>query len=236
MPEDKIYGYIYKIVNDFNNKIYIGQTSTSLEDRFARHCRDKGSSNQNKEAIDNLIQTIGKEHFQIIEIEKVSIMELDEREMYWIKYYDSFYNGYNRTLGGQGGRKYSEEEILSALNLYNQGYPIKEIEKKTGIDRATIFKYRKYQNIPIRSLTLHQKQQSINNLKLASISNQIPIENITLKIQYSSKKEALCDMIEKGYSKAKDWHNIRASLDKTLNGEQKTFLNFQWRYIVNDRL
>lgn len=43
-------------------------------------------------------------------------------------------------------------------------------------------------------------------------------------------------MIEKGYSKAKDWHNIRTSLDKTLSGEQKTFLNFQWRHIVNDRL
>lgn len=236
MSENKIYGYIYKIVNDFNDKVYVGQTSTLLEDRFARHCRDKSLSNQNKEAIDNLIQTIGKEHFQIIEIEKVNIMKLDEREIYWINYYDSFYNGYNRTLGGQGGRKYSEKEILSALNLYSQGYPIKEIEKKTGIDRATIFKYRKYQNIPMRPLTLHQKQQSINNLKLASISNQIPIENITLKIQYPSKKEALCDMIEKGYSKAKDWHNIRASLDKTLNGEQKTFLNFQWRYIVDDKL
>ena len=73
MPEDKIYGYIYKIINDFNDKIYVGQTSTSLEDRFARHCRDKSSSNQNKESIDNLIQTIGKEHFQIIEIEKGNI-------------------------------------------------------------------------------------------------------------------------------------------------------------------
>lgn len=29
---------IYKIINDFNNKIYIGQTTETLEKRFARHC------------------------------------------------------------------------------------------------------------------------------------------------------------------------------------------------------
>ena len=30
---------IYKIVNDINNKVYIGKTSRSLEERFAEHCR-----------------------------------------------------------------------------------------------------------------------------------------------------------------------------------------------------
>lgn len=27
---------------------------------------------------------------------------LNEREIYWIKFYDSFFNGYNMTLGGDG--------------------------------------------------------------------------------------------------------------------------------------
>lgn len=234
MPENKVYGYIYKIINDFNNKVYIGQTSTTLEDRFARHCRDKSTSNKKSEAIDNLIQTIGKEHFQIIEIEKISIMELDNREIYWIAYYDSFYNGYNRTLGGQGGRKFSEQEILYALDLYSQNLPIKQIESITGIDEVTIYRYRRFQNIQKRKTAEHQIQQDINNLKKATLAKQIPIENITLQKIYSSKKEALCDMIEKGYSKAKDWHNIRAPLDKALQGYQKTFLGFQWRYVIND--
>ena len=185
----KIYGYIYKIINDFNNKVYIGQTSTSLENRFKRHCRDKSHSNQNEEAIDNLIQTIGKEHFQIIELEKVSIMELDDREIYWIKYYNSYYNGYNRTLGGQGGRKYSEQEILYALELYTQNLSMKEIENLTGIDRSTISKYRRFQNIAPRKETEYQLQSSITNLKKASLANQIPIENITLQKIYSSKKD-----------------------------------------------
>ena len=40
--------------------------------------------------------------------------DIDEREIYWIKYYDSFNNGYNSTIGGKGGNTYAkktEEEM-----------------------------------------------------------------------------------------------------------------------------
>ena len=33
-------GFIYKIINDINNKIYIGQTANSLEERFKQHKKD----------------------------------------------------------------------------------------------------------------------------------------------------------------------------------------------------
>lgn len=188
---NEIYGYIYKIINDFNDKVYVGQTSTSLEDRFARHCRDKVVGNKQEESIDYLIQTVGKEHFQIIEIEKVNIMELDSRESYWISYYDSYRTGYNRTLGGQGGRKFSESEILYALKLYSQNLPIKQIEIITGIDETTIHKYKRFQNVPKREITEHQIQQAINNLKKATLAKQISIENTSLQKIYSSKKR-LC--------------------------------------------
>jgi len=31
---------------------------------------------------------------------------VNEREKYWIKFYDSYYNGYNATLGGEGRKEY----------------------------------------------------------------------------------------------------------------------------------
>ncbi|MDE5830197.1 MAG: hypothetical protein K2H53_00350, partial [Clostridia bacterium] len=37
-------------------------------------------------------------------IEKVPVADLDEREIYWINYYDSFKNGYNSTEGGKGNK------------------------------------------------------------------------------------------------------------------------------------
>lgn len=32
--------YIYKIINDINNKIYVGKTDFSIEKRFKEHCND----------------------------------------------------------------------------------------------------------------------------------------------------------------------------------------------------
>lgn len=225
-----LYGYIYKITNDFNDLIYVGKTTETVKSRFNRHCRDRKSSRMYG-SIDNLIQTVGREHFNVEEIEKVPRELLNEREQYWINYYDSFYNGYNRTLGGEGNLIYTSEEINKALDMYYNGASMTEIQEKYGLHHSTLHKYRKMLNLPKRKVTEHELQSSILNVKKATEANQIAIENITLQRIYSSKKEALCDMIEQGYSKAKDWHNIRAPLDKALSGEQDTFLNFKWRYI-----
>ena len=230
MEENKIYGYIYKITNDFNDLIYVGKTTETVKSRFNRHCRDRKSSRVYG-SIDNLIQTIGREHFNVEEIEKVPRELLNEREQYWINYYDSFHNGYNRTLGGEGNLIHTSEEINKALDMYYNGASMTEIQEKYGLHHSTLHRYRKILNLPKRKVTEHELQSSILNVKKATEANQIPIENITLQRIYSSKKEALCDMIEQGYSKAKDWHNIRTSLDKALSGEQDTFLNFKWRYI-----
>lgn len=92
---------IYKITDKISNKVYIGQSS-NLASRFNAHISDfengKGLKKHNPELqIENLI-------FEIIEIcENEEV--LDERERYWIKYYDSFFNGFNRTMGGKSGEK-----------------------------------------------------------------------------------------------------------------------------------
>ena len=94
---------LYKITDKISNKVYIGQSS-NLASRFNAHISDfengKGLKKHNPELqIENLI-------FEIIEIcENEEV--LDERERYWIKYYDSFFNGFNRTMGG---KKWGEEE------------------------------------------------------------------------------------------------------------------------------
>ena len=111
------------------------------------------------------------------------------------------------------------------INLYYSNVAINEIKEKTGISYSTLYRYLKSQELPLRARTDRQSQASITNVKKASLKKQIKIENITLK------KEALIDMIESGYSSATNWHNIRAPLDKALAKKQKTFLNFEWRYI-----
>ena len=91
--------YIYKIVNDINNKVYIGKTEFSIEKRFKEHCRDSKKEHQNR-PLYNAMNKYGIEHFKIELIEECNNPE--EREIYWIQHFDSYKNGYNATLGGDG--------------------------------------------------------------------------------------------------------------------------------------
>lgn len=101
--------YIYKIYNDINDKLYIGKIEYSIEKRFKEHKND-ARSKQFTRPLCLAINKYGEEHFFIEEIEKTD--SPNEREIYWIEQYDSYNNGYNATLGGDGIRKYDYDLIL----------------------------------------------------------------------------------------------------------------------------
>lgn len=78
---------VYKIANNFNEKIYIGQTTETLENRWKRHI---GYQLKDGTYLHNSMNKYGVENFYIEVIEIVNSQEeLDEREKYWIDYYDS---------------------------------------------------------------------------------------------------------------------------------------------------
>ena len=146
-------GKIYKITNKLNGKVYIGQTIKSLEERFQKHCW--GTSENDRYhlnmAIKRAIKKYGKENFTINLIEEVETDKLDEREVYWISFYDSYNKGYNCTLGGQNGatRRCSlswteENEVIEAKYL---GFSIREIGEAYNIDRSTVHNIFKRHNL-----------------------------------------------------------------------------------------
>ena len=107
-------GIIYKITNDINNKVYIGQTTNPLEKRWYDH---QYSARNPREDNDNVLyramRKYGIGHFSISVVEQVDDNLLDEREIYWIEFYNSYNpNGYNSTLGGKGHTKYDHSEVI----------------------------------------------------------------------------------------------------------------------------
>ena len=110
---------IYKITNKNNNKVYIGQ-SNNLERRYKEHFEWNNNSTQ---YIDLLIKDLGKDNFLYEIIEECSFSELDDKEKYWINYYNSFYEGYNKTKGGNGSfygsPKLTVEEVKYIRTAYN---------------------------------------------------------------------------------------------------------------------
>lgn len=74
--------------------------------RFEEHCRAKDNTPLHKD-----IQEIGYLNFSLVELEKVEYDLLDEREKYWINYYNTLKNGYNCTIGGRGIHSYKRIKI-----------------------------------------------------------------------------------------------------------------------------
>lgn len=127
--------WIYKITNNINGKIYIGQ-SVSPARRFNSHI--SGTLNS---AIHNAIKKYGEENFSFDIIEG-PIQNYNEREIYWIKFYDSYNTGYNRTIGGEysiGGVKF-EEGIINGIKLclLNTDLDYKSISEIYGVSEGYI--------------------------------------------------------------------------------------------------
>lgn len=105
-------GYIYKITNLIDNKIYIGK-STRCSKWYIEHYYGSGI------VIKQAIQKYGRQNFKKEILEFINFedeTELDLKECYYIGLYHSTdYNiGYNRSIGGEGaaGKVLSEETKL----------------------------------------------------------------------------------------------------------------------------
>ena len=96
-------GYIYKIINKVNGKVYIGQTKKTIEERYARHL-SLAKQKKNRYLYDAM-NHYGLENFYCVKIEECDNQQLDDKEKAWIKYYQSNNPnyGYNMTEGGGGG-------------------------------------------------------------------------------------------------------------------------------------
>lgn len=135
-------GYIYKITNILNNHNYIGQTKNTLENRLKQHLKCS-----NKDYIKNYfhsaIKKYGKNNFKISLVEEVDDADLNEKEIYWIKYFKSIgeanYNiaagGYNNPfeyLSKDEKSKIAKKSWETFLNNHTKE-EIDEINKKKGM-------------------------------------------------------------------------------------------------------
>lgn len=91
---------IYKITNQINGKVYIGQ-SVDLHTRLTNHIKAAlGITTIAHQLVHDAMAAEGLENFTFEIIEKCSKEQLNKKEKLWIETYSSDKYGYNRTAGG----------------------------------------------------------------------------------------------------------------------------------------
>ena len=119
-------GYIYKIINTVNNKIYIGKTEETIERRLYEHklCVKTGSK---QSRLYSAMKHYGVDKFIVEELDHSdSSEELCEKEKYWIKKLNSQDPkvGYNIAPGGEGGFTWSAKGYVT-MNKDNKNTFVK---------------------------------------------------------------------------------------------------------------
>lgn len=153
-------GIIYKITNKVNGKSYIGQTRYTLEFRWRQHINKKDNT-----YFHNAIRKYGKDNFSIELLEECDISKLNEREIFYIAKFNTFKEGYNLTIGGDGNRCLLLDDKYDEIkSLYLSGFSSNKIATLYNVDKATIIKILKQLGVKIRSNSLNINNQEFNEL------------------------------------------------------------------------
>ena len=80
------------------------------------------------------------ENFNFSIIEECRRDELNEKEIYYIEYYNSYYEGYNQTLGGHYSSpvKLKGELLEQLIKDLQQGIPFRTLQEKYNVNKFTL--------------------------------------------------------------------------------------------------
>lgn len=208
-------GFIYKISNSINNKVYIGKTLLSVEKRFQEHKKDSTRNTENIRPLYRAMNKYGCDCFFVDILEEVPIEVLSEREQFWIKYYDSYHNGYNATFGGDGKQLYNYNAIVTR---FLDGYSVREIANEFGCCTETVCKALKLENINPKRNAIRSFSKS-----LAAYKNGQLIQ------KFNSRMEAVEWLQTNDYTKSTNQDNINAAIGRAANGQRKSAYGLQWK-------
>lgn len=153
-------GFIYKITNKVNGKSYIGQTRYTVEFRWRQHIHKKDNT-----YFHNALKKYGIANFTIETLEECNVEVLNEREIFYIAKYNTFKDGYNLTMGGDGNRRLLLDDKYEEIKeLYLSGFSSNKIATLFRVDKASVVKILRQLGIKIRSNRLNINNQELQEL------------------------------------------------------------------------
>lgn len=211
---------IYKITNLINNKIYIGKTTLTIEQRFKQHCDDSIRSIAENRRLYRAMNKYGKENFFIELIEECDSSIDSEREIYWINKFNSYHDGYNATLGGDGRNTFDYNEIEKLLRLNKT---TKEIVEIMNCSVDTVYKVAKNCKIRLDGKSLLKQEMIASRVRVDQYDKNM--NYIQTFRSYSEAEQWLFDnnIIKKKQS------GVRAHIGEVCKGARKSAYGYIWR-------
>lgn len=187
---------IYKITNEVNGNIYIGQ-SVNLITRLISHRNNYKNPKLEGKALYKAIKKHGLENFSIEILEICSINELNDFEKLYIEIHQAYTNGYNQTLGGEDNPSNNPEvvarrrqtllydkEVNSKLRLVGEKNPralltesdVLDMRKRYDLGESTRSIYEDFKHIKYdtyQSALYGDSWRHLDNIKNRKVSRKL---------------------------------------------------------------
>lgn len=200
---------IYKIQNNINDKVYIGQTVRELDVRLNEHLRSNSSISG------RAMRKYGMDNFTIEIIDNAENMkDLNKKEIYWIEYYNSISpNGYNLTIGGEGTMGYEHTEETRLLQS--------ELKEGMYFGKDNPFYGRTHSDKQKSKWSRDRKGRNLDKARSVMLKNhRRKVRNIDTCLEFDSIKEA------------GEYYDIAPThITRVCKGKQNTTHGFRWEYI-----
>jgi group I intron endonuclease len=213
--------YIYKIVNQLNNKIYVGQTHREPAIHWKNYrysvAHHKKYRKYNRAILDALVE-IGMENFEFSIIEECLDEQLNERERYWIRELNTNIrtggHGYNLTIGGQ------DRHTLKPQRSHLHTPEAKEKIRQAHKGRC----HKNWRSYPITDIERQNKSIAAENQKVKI--ERWSLDGVLLQI-HDSRSAASQWLIDSGLSN----HGSSVLARKI----ESVMFGFRWRRVGDDR-
>lgn len=205
---------IYKIYNNINNFIYIGQTTKTLIHRFGVHRNLVGIRNGK---LYEAFRMIGFENFFIELIEECQTKEeADKLEYQYIQLFDSYNNGYNGTKDGSKTDKIfnNYEDAILAMEKYKELKTSKAVAKYFGCSEPVIMR-------------LFQKY----NFTVDNGRNVKPIKIIELDLNFPTIRDCAKFLIQNNITRSKNYRSVETGIRRQFIGKTPFYYGMSFEYL-----
>ena len=201
-------------------KIYVGKTLSSISKRWQEHCKDSKKILKEKRPLYFAMRKYGEDNFYIEQIEECPDEIVNEREIYWIEYYQSFKKGYNATKGGDG-KHYLDYDLI--CETYKQVQSMAKTAKLCGCHEDSVRKILKERQIKTLS------GQEISKIQRSQMINQYSISGEYIKT-FSSISDAARYIQSLSPENRTGLGGIVQHISDVAKGKRKTAYKYIWKY------